>query len=239
MKQTAFSHDDKNSAADSLPMSRGDRIRTWISLIAGLYVIIRTVWCVSVMFFYRGTGNMTVNGAIVFRYFTVDSNILWAAACLASLPAQILSLMTGKNRVSYGLLLLRYVSAAAVTLTLMTVLFFLGPIYGYPSMFAGMNFYLHLVGPVLGILCILLLDPPVRIRKEHFPLSVLPMILYGAVYLYFVVAVGQKNGGWPDFYAFNVGGRWPISLIAMLAAMSLIGYLLMLSRNKIRCRSHA
>ena len=38
-----------------------------------------------------------------------------------------------------------------------------------------------------------------------------------------VIIVGQENGGWADFYGFNMGGKWYISMAAMLAAAYLIG----------------
>jgi hypothetical protein len=47
-------------------------------------------------------------------------------------------------------------------------------------------------------------------------LGMLPMLLYGAVYLYKVI-LAPEGRRWEDFYGFNRGGMWPIAAVAMLA----------------------
>ena len=52
-------------------------------------------------------------------------------------------------------------------------------------------------------------------------LGVVPVVLYGALYLNRVVFTdGEK--AWEDFYGFNKGGKWWISLTLMLLATLLI-----------------
>ena len=218
--------------SDLVPVRYG-RLRIFLNLTVSCVVFIVTLICVLKFYFYRGNGNMSVAGPLVFRYFTIDSNILYAFACLLSIPVLIRDLIRGSMGRHYALLLFRYVSAAAVTLTLLTVLCFLGLIYGYPAMFEGYNLYLHLIGPLLAIFSLFFLDPPAVIPKKYVFLSVLPMLCYGAVYLYMVIRVGSANGGWPDFYGFNRGGHWPVSLLAMTAASLVIGILLLLGHNLI------
>ena len=221
--------------SDAVP-ARYSRLRIFLNLLVSCVVFIVTFICVLSFYLYRGSGNMAVAGTLVFRYFTIDSNILYAFACLLSIPVLIRGLISGTMRQSYALLILRYVGTAAVTLTLLTVLFFLGPIHGYAPMFAGFNLYLHLIGPLLAILSLFFLDEPAIITKRYIFLSVLPMLCYGAVYLYQVVGRGPARGGWPDFYGFNRGGYWPVALLAMTAASSVIGTLLLLGHNLICSR---
>ena len=45
--------------------------------------------------------------------------------------------------------------------------------------------------------------------------GVVPVLLYGAVYLYKVVYAPEERR-WEDFYGFNKGGKWLISLSAMI-----------------------
>ena len=201
-----------------------------LSVICALAIIIFTAWSVGYMFFNIGSGNMQVSRSVVFRYFTVDSNILSAMSVLALLIRH----MTGsrEKQVPTWITLLRFMGTVSVTVTLMTVVCFLGLLYGYASMFAGWNFFLHLAGPVLSIAAFVWFDPGEALPGKLVWTSLIPTALYGAFYLYQVVVVGYDNGGWPDFYGFNIGGRWMISLAVMLLATLLIGAVLRLARKK-------
>ena len=61
-------------------------------------------------------------------------------------------------------------------------------------------------------------------------LGVLPVVLYGTLYLCKVVFAPEEMR-WPDFYGFNAGGRWKISFFAMLIAAVLISFIFMLLQN--------
>jgi len=47
---------------------------------------------------------------------------------------------------------------------------------------------------------------------------VIPVILYGFVYLYEVVMIGR----WDDFYGYNKNGKWPVSMAAMFVGGFLV-----------------
>lgn len=195
-------------------------------LTAQILIILFTVWSVGYMFFFSGSGNMRVNRGVIFRYFTVDSNILCALSCI---PPLFFRDKPG----SKSIMLFRYAGTTSVTVTMMTVLLFLGPVYGYASMFSNWNLWLHLLGPVLAIVSFIWLEwEEASLEKKHILLAILPVILYGIVYYIMVVLIGSENGGWPDFYMFNAGGRWYLSFGAMLVGTALIA--LILRRMKIR-----
>lgn len=200
------------------------KTRLCLLIIVQLLIVFFTAWSVGHMFLFTGSGNMRVRRYTIFRYFTVDSNILCAISSAALLVQTIWNRGKGSGR---GVMLLRYAGTAAVTVTMMTVLLFLGPMYGYPSMFSGWNFWLHLMGPLLAILSFVWLEkdspPP---EKSHLVVSMLPVIVYGVVYLIMAVMIGEAKGGWPDFYGFNMGGRWYVSYPVMMAGTALIGFIL-------------
>ena len=91
---------------------------------------------------------------------------------------------------------------------------FLGPTQGgYGPLLSGDNLYMHLIGPLLAIVSFCFLEK----RELTFPLALLgmiPVLLYGTVYLYKVVYAPQERR-WEDFYGFNRDGRWPIAFSAM------------------------
>ena len=206
-------------------------------LLAGICIqlifIFFTVWSVTDMFFSVGSGNMQVSRSVIFRYFTVDSNILCAISCGFSVWFMIQALRREKGGIPKAVMLFRFAGTSAVTVTMMTVLFFLGILYGYPAMFAGWNLWLHLLDPLLAILSFVWLerDSSVPEKRDLF-LAALPVIVYGGVYLAMVILIGRDRGGWPDFYGFNIGGRWYFSYLGMIAGTLLIGAVLRKLRGK-------
>ena len=60
--------------------------------------------------------------------------------------------------------------------------------------------------------------------------GMLPVILYGILYIYkSQFAAPEKR--WDDFYGFNRGGKWPVSLACMLTGTFLICMGLMALQN--------
>ena len=145
-----------------------------------------------------------------FRYFTVLSNAFCAIAALVMAISQI------RGDVSRPVFLLKYMGTVSVTVTFLTVLLFLGPFQGgYLKWFTGDFLYVHLIGPLLAILSFCFLE------RQRIPLltamtGLLPMVVYGAVYIYKVM-LAPKDRRWEDLYGFNQGGMWPISCAAMTA----------------------
>ncbi|MBR1531454.1 MAG: hypothetical protein IJ643_05290 [Eubacterium sp.] len=204
-----------------------------LSLIFNAVNIILVAVSVIGFFVSTGSGNMQVAGAKCFMFFTIDSNIL---AALASVCMCVLSLKQIKNEkaeIPKWLSLFKYVGTTAVTVTLLTVIIFLGPTMGYALMFAGSSLFLHLINPLLCIISYTCFEKSEALPARYSLLGVLPTAVYGAVYVAMVV-FSKK---WPDFYGFNTGGFWYVSLPVMLAATYLFGICLWIIHKKISKRS--
>ena len=147
----------------------------------------------------------------VLRYFTAQSNVLCAFASLAVAAARL------SGGVPAAVLLFKYIGTVAVLVTLLTVLVFLGPQYGYKLLFSGPDLWLHLVCPLLALFSWLLWDR-LPLASGTALLGTLPVLFYGLLYLRRVVF--QKR--WEDFYGFNRGGRWPVSFAAMIVCTALL-----------------
>lgn len=158
---------------------------------------------------------------VVFRYFTVLSNVLCAAA------AALVVIFRISGSLPYAVGVLKYMGTVTVTVTLLTVLFFLGPTMGYKLMFTGADLWLHLICPLLAIISCCLWDKP-KMPLGVVGLGVLPVVLYGALYLKKAV-LDTSERSWKDFYGFNRGGHWKISYLVMVAATLLISWLLWLA----------
>lgn len=151
---------------------------------------------------------------VLFRYFTVQSNVLCAAAALAVALCRLF------GNLPQGVLWLKFVATAAVTVTMLTVLCFLGPTQGYGKMLLGPDLWLHLICPVLALVSYFAWDRPSAPFGIVF-VGMLPVALYSVLYLYKVI-YAPEDRRWKDFYGFNKGGKWPLSSVAMLTATFLI-----------------
>lgn len=175
--------------------------------------------CTALAYFgcFRGEDGVlrAETGIAALRYYTLLSNLFCALAAL-SLAAALIG-----GTVPRWIWLWKYIGTAAVTVTLLTVLFFLGPALGYKALLSGRDLYLHLIGPLLAIVSFCFLE---RFYPLSLPLSLtglLPVILYGLVYLDRVVLCPEEKR-WEDFYGYNKNGKWPISFAAMVIGGALV-----------------
>ena len=205
---------------------RRNRVLGIAATICHLLIIAATIYSVGLFFSAGGVGNMALYGGVrSLRFFTVDSNILVAASSLAVLPFCIRKACGSTTGTPTWVRLLGYVGSVAVGVTLFTVLLFLGPTMGYGFLFTGVNLYLHLTTPLLALLSYIIFEADEPLPFRTTALGVLPVALYAIVYLTEVVLIGEANGGWPDFYGFNVNGMWPVSAVAMFAATYVLSVL--------------
>ena len=173
--------------------------------------VIFIITLVIVVLDFRKDGAWQIRrGLKAFRYFTVLSNAFCAVTAL------VMAICQAAGRVTPAAVLLKYLGTVSVSVTLLTVFLFLGPSQGgYGELLQGDNLYMHLIVPVLAILSFCLIEKQ-RMSLGTALTGVVPVLVYGAVYLCKVVFAPEERR-WDDFYGFNRGGRWLISFSAMLA----------------------
>ncbi len=190
--------------------------KSWPSAAAKvlLALLVALAW---VQMLTRAGGNLSSTGLRSLRYFTVLSNLLCGAAALIHLAFLL------RKSVPSWVLRLSYVAAVAVGVTLMVVLLFLGPLYGYRSMLEGANLWFHLVIPLLAILDHILLEQGERPAFRDTLLAMLPPFLYGLGYAANLLINGF-GGEWPDtndwYLFFHWGTAVGIIIYAAILALS-------------------
>jgi hypothetical protein len=184
--------------------------------VINLIIFVSTL-CVDIGYF-RKDGQWDVKkGLSSFRFFTTLSNALSAIASLLMMICEL------GGSVPFPVWLLKYLGTAAVTVTLLTVFFFLGPTMegGYKALLLpANNLYVHLIGPLLAIISFCFFEK----GEMSFGLSltgILPVLAYGCLYLYKIM-YEKEDKRWEDFYGFNRGGKWKISFAAMMAGTFLV-----------------
>ena len=180
----------------------------WVEMLGDIMdnainILIFVITAISFLFCFRKDGRWDLRaGKKSLRFFTILSNLFCAVSALLWVLSS-----------SYWAWLLKYVGTVAVTITLLTVIFFLGPNMGYKPLFSGKDLYLHLCGPLLAIVSFCFMECQFALSFSLSLLGILPVITYGFVYLVEVVIL--KN--WEDFYGYNKDGKWKISMAAMFA----------------------
>ncbi|MBR3077114.1 MAG: hypothetical protein IKH07_04260 [Oscillospiraceae bacterium] len=196
------------------------RSKLLCSLACNLFVLVSVVVCVGAFFVRGGKGNMDETAKRAFMYFTVDSNILCAAACLGLIIFDVHALLRGGDALPRWLDLFKLMGASAVGLTFLTVILYLLPVshFDFKLMYAGRNLFLHALCPLAAMLSWAFLEQSGAIAFPWTLLALIPTALYGALYGWMVLV--RKL--WSDFYSFNIGGKWYLSYAVMLTLSLLI-----------------
>ena len=113
--------------------------------ITNLLIFLFTTVCF-ILNFHKDGEWKAANGLYALRYFTILSNLLSALAAL------LVALNVSEQGLPFGIWLLKYVATAAVTVTFLTVMVFLGPTMGYKSQLEHAGFYYHAAGPLMAVL---------------------------------------------------------------------------------------
>ena len=146
------------------------------------------------------------------KYFTVDSNILMGLSALLAALDQGKVLKGEKAEVPSLTYILKLTGTVGVMLTMLVTIFFLGPTmgrtYGFFSLFAKSNFFLHLFNPVLSMIVFLWFEKSSKIEFKHTFAAVIPLMIYGIYYVAEAVTHmtnGVIDKGY-DWYGFFVPG---------------------------------
>ncbi len=187
------------------------------------------VFVMWIRMFFSGGGLLSSPGFTNLKYFTVQSNLLEAIACLAWLASR----GRGKTDASQaadgtkrggGVETFKFVACAAVMVTFCVVALFLGPLYGFRFMYTGSNLWFHLLVPLAALFEAVFLADVRYTRKDNL-LAMLPALVYGTFYLINIGINGK--GEWPDtndWYGFLNWGL-PVGLL-IFAGIALISWLL-------------
>lgn len=204
--------------------------------IIGLYStrsIIAFIACIIAMFFSLGGivfGMIlyTRNGVPpieLFRYFTIDMNTLGAFASGMMAPYALEGVLKKRFSCPGWAAKFYYIGTSSVVL----IMFFAVCVISWsdPVMaFGGANLYLHTLCPAMILLSFLLIESDYRYTIRDNLLCLIPVIVYGTVYVREVIFIGPENGGWEDMYCFTIYAPAAFSAVAMLAISFGIAFLI-------------
>lgn len=195
-----------------------------VSLVCNLTVLIATS-VVTVLYFTVGQNEL--ESAYRFLFFTTYSNYLAALAAGLVAVCDVLILRGKMTTIPRAITLLKYAGVITLTLTFITVVVLLIPTYGVARLWGGTGFHMHFAAPVLTFISFMFFEPHCKIRLPETLWGVLPVVIYGLVY-YAQVMIFKA---WPDFYTFNRGGKWYISMSVIFIGSYLMCLFVRFLRN--------
>lgn len=171
-----------------------------------------------------------------FKPYTIDTNVINGLVAIMMATFNIYNLVEKKDELPRFLVVAQLISTVGVTVTMMTVIFFLAPMQmkmynGFIWLFANDMFFFHLLNPLLSIFNFIFLDRRYKLKKKEVLLGALTTVIYSFVYSYNVLISKQ----WSDFYGFTFGGKMymaTISIVVMYFVTWLFSYLLVKFNSK-------
>ena len=142
----------------------------------------------------------------MFKYFTVDSNILVAISSIILIYYEKKLLNKDIKTIHKNVYIFKLMGTVGVTLTFLTTLFFLTPQYGFIAMFSNSNLLFHLLVPLLSIISYVFFEH--HNNKFRYALyGLIPMFIY-SIYYTLNIILHLNSGGLTvtyDFYGFLKG----------------------------------
>ena len=206
------------------------KISVIINLLIGFVTAGVMVWSVidvntSNVYKMSGTGEL-------FKYFTIQSNVLSGIVSIIFAVFGIRKLKGVSSDIPTALYVMRLAATAGVSLTMTTVLVYLGPIFGYAFMLTHTNLFFHLLLPLSAIVSFVFFDTTDKISFRSTLFSLTHFALYAAFYLSVALShvVNGKVDLIYDWYSFTTFGI-PVSFaIAAVLGGVIYGFALLLRK---------
>ncbi len=181
-----------------------------LRLIFNLFIFLGTLYAFYLMY-CRSEGNLQARGFEAFKYFTVQSNVFGGVMAAVWLTFAAAGRKRGKD-IPRAVHLLKFAAAVSLGLTFLTVMVFLGRIYGYIPLLRGANLWFHLLVPLAAMAECVLFNRE-KISMKNCAAAMLPMLLYAVGYLTYNLIVGRSETE-PlryDWYGFLLWG-WGVGV---------------------------
>ena len=125
---------------------------------------------------------------LVFTMYTELSNMFNMAVCALVALCQLLDLFTGRELPRW-VKQLKFWSTSCLTMTFLTVVFILAPMYEdgngwYIMLCTSSMLYHHLLNPLAAIFSFVLLERSPRLPRSTVKWALLPTVLYGSIILW-------------------------------------------------------
>lgn len=216
------------------------RIAVILNFIIATLVTIATIFMMSGVFFMGEEKQLTETGIGLFKFFTVQSNVLMGVIAFVFMMYEILLLKNKIKLIPTWLYIAKHIFTVSVALTFLTAALFLAPgaENGYFSLFKNSNLFYHFLIPVISIVTFVFFEKNDRIKFKYVFAGLVPMLLYGIFYTVnvFMHTDNEKIIPKYDWYGFVAGGVSSILILfpIMLLTTFFISFFLWKNNKKFK-----
>ena len=160
-----------------------------------------------------------------YHLFTILSNMLMAATAAMCIPYTVDGLRNHNYHLPRWIINLMFIGTTNVAVTFLVALTVLSPGAGfYRVMFWSNNLHLHTICPLLAILLFFFINSDHRISFRSSLLAIIPVSVYGLLYLTMVFIIGEDAGGWRDHYQIQaIAEKLPLPVLLLLLCLISFG----------------
>lgn len=201
-------------------------------------ILFSTLWMFSGIRFGNAPAVLQGKRLAMFKYYTVDSNVIMGIIALYVAIMQNKVLKGKINELPAYVYVCKLVGVVGVTLTMLVTVFFLTPTLGAYACFNNSNLFLHVVNPLISIICFVCFEKTDSIPFKQTFMGTVTMLIY-AVY-YVTVSVIHSTGNrvdkgydWYGFFALGLKSGFIIVPIIILITFGISFVLWKLNRSKL------
>ncbi len=171
-------------------------------------ILFSTEWMFSGLHFGNAPTALEANRLMMFKYYTVDSNVIMGIIALIAAIVDYRVLNKKIARVPMWMKVLKLIGVVGVTLTMLVTAFFLVPTMGFSTCYNNSNVFLHFINPVISIYAFLRFDATSEMKFRHTFTGIITMLIYAVYYVTLAVIHSHNNIVDPgyDWYGFLVQG---------------------------------
>lgn len=197
-----------------------NRMSFIFNIIISLFVFIGLFCMFFDIHFMSDYQMLSANKTEMFKFFTVDSNILMGIASLFYCFDVRSVILGNKKKISHFVSLLKLMGTVGVSLTFLVTAFFLVPSSQYPFLFfyQNSNLFFHFIVPVFSVISFIFFESKHSFRFIDTFLGLMPVFLYSIFYIIniFLHIQDGKVSFQYDFYGFLRGGLNTIAFVVFI-----------------------
>lgn len=177
-----------------------------MNILIVIFVTLGTIFMFTGFRFMPGPVLLEANKLEMFKFYTVDSNILMGLSSLLLLFYEF-RLLRGKiKEIPNAIYIIKQIGVTSVSLTFLVTAIFLMPRFGFFALYNNSNLIFHLIVPILALVSYIFFEK--HNNKYRYALyGIIPTILY-SIYYTSEIIIHLNNGGLTykyDFYGFLAG----------------------------------
>ena len=186
-----------------------------INFLIVVFVILGCISMFTGFTFMKEVNLLQLHGIQMFKFYTVDSNILMGVASLVFLIYEFKIVEKKIKEIPRIVYILKFVSTVTILLTFLVTIAYLGPLYGFYAMYNNTNLFFHLIIPILSLVTYVFFEKH-EIGYKHAYYGIIPMLIYAVYYSLRIFAhLNGKGVSYKyDFYGFLGGNLNNVFIVA-------------------------